>query len=37
MYSMKVNKRKEDVRITRVGKFIRRTSLDEMPQFLMFY
>jgi putative colanic acid biosynthesis UDP-glucose lipid carrier transferase len=24
---------KEDVRITRIGKFIRRTSLDEMPQF----
>jgi len=25
--------RKEDVRVTPIGKFIRRTSLDEMPQF----
>lgn len=39
--SMKVNKesgvlqaRKGDERITRVGKFLRRTSIDEFPQFL---
>ncbi len=25
--------RKNDVRVTRIGKFMRRTSLDEMPQF----
>lgn len=39
--SMQVNKRsdleqatKNDIRVTRIGKFLRRTSLDEFPQFI---
>ncbi|WP_247672588.1 undecaprenyl-phosphate glucose phosphotransferase [Aquimarina sp. MMG016] len=31
--SDKVQASKDDVRITRIGKFIRRTSIDELPQF----
>ena len=29
-------KMKEDPRITRIGKFIRKTSIDELPQLLMY-
>lgn len=30
----KIQATKEDVRVTRIGKFIRKTSIDELPQFI---